>query len=211
MIASPQTPAPARTLSLEALLALDESIRIEIIAEEIVPMPAAGGVHHMIAANIYRLLDRYVSVRDIGLMLFDGFTYLMYSPAGRLKDSYVPDVSFLSAQNIPAGWEVEKPHPGTPDVAVEIMSPGDDAELLLTKIRTYLEKGTQQVWVIYPRLREVHQYLRSEPARIRLYRGDESVDAEALFPGIEGLTLPAIFKLPAWVQAQQAAPPADPA
>jgi Uma2 family endonuclease len=190
-------------LSLDDLLAMGSDARVEIIDGELIPMAAAGGTHHILGGNYFRILDAYVVNRGIGTVLFDGFTYLMYSASAHLKDSFVPDVSFLSSENIPPGWDLDKPHPGAPDLAIEIVSPGDDAEDVRAKVRTYLDKGTRQVWVTYPKLREVHQFIGGEPEIVNIYKGSQSIDAEAIFPGIEGLTLEAIFKLPPWALAQE--------
>jgi Uma2 family endonuclease len=187
-----------QALTLEEYLALGEDSRVEIINWEQVEMTAAGGVHQIIAANILRILDKYVYERDLGLVLPDQMTYLMNSPESGLKDSFVPDVSYISHDNVPKDWDVEKPHPACPDLAIEIISPGNDAELIQEKVRIYLEKGTKQVWLIYPKTKEVHQYTSATPEKSHIYRGAESIDAESLFPKIQGLNLSAIFKLPKW-------------
>jgi Uma2 family endonuclease len=77
------------------------------------------------------------------------------------------------------------------------VSPGDDPDDLQTKRKTYLAKGTEQVWIIYPQTREVHQFRRDNNPEIRIYREGETLDCEALFPGLV-LTPDMIFNLPAW-------------
>jgi Uma2 family endonuclease len=186
----------ARLMTLDELMQTDA--RIEIMDGEIIEMPGGGGLHHVVVSNTLRILDRFVVLEDIGSVFPDGLHYLMYSPTSGLKDSFVPDVSFVRNENIPADWDIEKPHPGVPDLAVEVISPGDDAEQVQRKVRTYLDKGTQQVWLMYPKTREVHQFIAGEPETVRIYKGDQTIDAEALFPGIQGLTIEAIFKLPKW-------------
>lgn len=185
-------------MSLDDLLALGEDARVEIVDWEPHKMTAAGVAHQIIAMNLLRILDKYVSEKQIGLILPDGTTYLMLSQTSGLKDSFVPDVSFISLENIPEGFNIEKPHPGVPDLAVEIISPTDNAELIKKKVKTYLEKGTQQVWLVYPKTEQIEQYLHDKPDVIRNYRGSTKLDADALFPDIEGLTTDAIFKLPKW-------------
>lgn len=185
-------------ISLDELIAMGEDSRIEIINWEVVAMTAAGMTHQILAMNILRILDKYVNEKDIGLILPDGMTYLMNSLSKGLKDSFVPDVSFVQHENIPEGFDPDKPHPGAPDLAVEIISPGDDADMVQTKVRTYLEQGTKQVWIVYPKSKEVHQYTSKKTDQSRIYRGSTKIDAEAIFPKIEGLTTDAIFDLPVW-------------
>lgn len=186
-------------IDLDELLLLDG--QVEIIDEEIVGMAAAGFSHHMFAGNIYDVVKVHVLANNLGLVLFDGMSYLMFSDANRLKDSFMPDVSFIRRENFIANFDFSKPYPGIPDLAVEVVSPGDDADKVQTKIRTYLRKGTEQVWIVYPTTREVHQYRRDNDPEIRIYVGSAQLDTESLFPGLE-LTTDMIFKLPDWTISQ---------
>jgi Uma2 family endonuclease len=186
-----------RLLTLDELIALSASQRVEIINGELIDMGGAGILHAIVAGNLYAILRLYLDEHDIGVVLPDNATFLMYSPTARLKDSFVPDVAFLRHDNVPADWDAETPHPGTPNLAVEIVSPGNDAADIQYKRLTYLEKGTEQVWLVYPRLREVHVYTQSD---VTIHKGDAAVDGSALFPGIAPLPLSAIFKLPVWAQ-----------
>lgn len=185
-----------RLLMLDELLALKRLA--EIIDGRVIDVMGVGGLHHLIAHNIYRILDAFASRTGIGEVFFDGLLYLMFVQETFLKHAYIPDVSFLRTVNIPANWDVEKPYPGVPDLAVEAISSDDDAEDVQVKLRTYLDRGTEQVWLVYPKTKELHQYIAGEVETVRIYKGSQKIDAEALFPGIEGLTTDAIFALPEW-------------
>lgn len=81
-----------------------------------------------------------------------------------------------------------------------MISSGDDAEKVQIKVRTYLDKGTEQVWLMYPKTRELHQFMGGENETVQIYKGSQIIDAEALFPNIQGLTIEALFKLPSWAK-----------
>jgi Uma2 family endonuclease len=189
--------APEKTaVTLDDLMKLGEDARVEVINGVLVEMAPVGGLHHLFGGNIHDPLKAFVNERELGLVFMDGLLYLMNENTRHLRGSFVPDVSFIRRENIPASWNLSLPFPGVPDLAVEVISPGDDAEDVQTKIRTYLDKGTEQVWVAYPSTREVYQYRRDQQT-VRIYRGGEQIDTESLFPGLV-LTLDAIFKLPSW-------------
>jgi Uma2 family endonuclease len=185
-----------KLLTLGELIAMSASQHVEIVNGELIEK-SNGITHSIIGGNVLRLVALYLHQHDIGVSLGGGATFLLHSPAARLKDSFVPDVAFLRHDNVPADWDAETPHPGTPNLAVEIVSPGNDAADIQYKRLTYLEKGTEQVWLVYPRLREVHVYTQSD---VTIHKGDAAVDGSALFPGIVPLPLSAIFKLPVWAQ-----------
>lgn len=164
-------PLERAKITLDDLLEMSDRARIEIIEGEVVEMAAAGVVHHIVAGNIYDPLKAYNQENSAGAVFFDGLTYLMFSD------------------------------PGIPDLAVEVISPNDKAEDVQDKLRTYLDKGTEQVWIVYPRTRQVYQYRRDNNPPVRIYSGDARMHIETLFPGLE-LTLSAIFHLPVWAKQE---------
>lgn len=88
-----------RLLSMDELLALDDA-RVEIINGELVEMTAAGMTHQLIARNVQRPLDAYALTHGNGEVFGDGLTFLMFSEAKGLKDSFVPDVCFIRNENL---------------------------------------------------------------------------------------------------------------
>jgi Uma2 family endonuclease len=187
-------PLEKTAITLDDLMSISE--RVEIIDGEMIEMTAAGIAHQLIVSNIFRALDAYVIAHDSGAVFPDGLTYLMRSPSSGLKDSYVPDVSFIRKANIPHDLDPEKPHPGVPDLAVEVISPSEGADQVQRKVRTYLDKGTEQVWIVYPTARELHQFHRDSDT-VRIYKGSQTIETETLFPELQ-LTTNVVFHLPDW-------------
>ena len=76
-----------------------------------------------------------------------------------------------------------------PDLAVEVVSPGDSADDLIAKAREYLRGGVRLVWLVYPLAREIHAYLPG--ARdIRVFSQPTSSEAGDLLPGFRTLVGP---------------------
>jgi Uma2 family endonuclease len=191
-------PLEKTSISLDDLLSEDS--RVEIINGEIVEMAAAGILHQIVVGNIYLPMETFNRQHEIGTVFTDGLTYLMYNDPRSLRYSFIPDVSYIRSGNLPAGFDITKPNPGAPDLAVEVVLPNDKAIDIQEKIQTYLDKGTEQVWIAYPELgsQSLHQYVQGS-STVRIYqKPEEVIDASAFFPGIEGLTIAAIFKLPKW-------------
>jgi Uma2 family endonuclease len=186
---------PQTLMTLDDLLARND--RIEIINGDVFDMAAAGADHQIIGRNIFRILDAYVAEAGTGEVLYDGLTFLMNSSEAGLTNSFIPDIAYLKLDNLPDTWDIRKPHPGTPDLAVEIFSPGNDEQRMLQKARTYLKQGSEQVWIVFPALKEVHQFKASDPTRIRVYM-EGAMQVDDLFPGLDDLTVERIFALPAW-------------
>lgn len=194
-------------VTADELMALGPDARVEVIDGEVVEMSPVGLIHHAIVMNILRILDGYVLEHGGGYVYPDGLIFLLHLEGTRLKGAQVPDVSFIRENNIPQSWDFRRPLPGAPDLAVEVISPDDKAELILFRTRKYLEAGTEQVWVVYPESRELHQFQRDRADEtVHVYTGDDRVDVEALFPGLP-LSLTDIFRLPPWVQERPVSTP----
>ena|ERR1700685_4510550 len=78
------------------------------------------------------------------------------APPGEVVRPLVPDISFLSYDNMRGKTSAEWDAPlAAPDVAVEIRSPSDRPDDLADKIATLLRAGTHAVFVIDPDARTV--------------------------------------------------------
>lgn len=70
-----------------------------------------------------------------------------------------------------------------PDLAVEVISPHDDASELEEKLVEYFHFGVrQEVWVLHPEQRRlyVHESLR----QVSVLNEDDSISGGELFPGL---------------------------
>ncbi len=184
-----------RLMTEAELLALGSDARIEIIQGEVVRMAPVGMLHHLIAGNIYRALYAAAEQSGAGYVFMDGLICLLDMQGQGIRGAYVPDVCFIRRGRIPRGYDLSRPFPGAPDLAVEVMSPDDSVEAVLAKVRTYLAKGTGQVWVVYPTQQEVHQYIQGEKG-VHVYSGEDVIRTAGLIQGLD-LTADALFVLPA--------------
>jgi Uma2 family endonuclease len=86
-------------------------------------------------------------------------------------------------------WPRSKPFPYTgnarnvvPDIAVEVVSPGDSADDLIAKAREYLRGGVRLVWLVYPLAQEIHAYLPGV-RDVRVFFATDELDAGDILPG----------------------------
>lgn len=77
----------------------------------------------------------------------------IFGPRGHRR-AYVPDSIFISAERR-GSWKLDGPFRAAPDLAIEILSPGDRMSRVLRKIRFSLENGVRQVWLIDPMRRTI--------------------------------------------------------
>ncbi len=69
---------------------------------------------------------------------------------GRDPDTVrAPDAAFTRADRVPP-TPVHGFFPAAPDLAVEVLSPGDRASEVVAKVRDWLTAGCGMVWIIDP-------------------------------------------------------------
>ncbi len=167
-------------LTAEQLWAMPEAPgkRYELVEGELVEVPGAGALHGLIAGLIYSLLRTFVVERGAGYAFGDGVGYIIRRDPDVVR---IPDASFVSRGRIPAGGVPRGFWPFAPDLAVEIVSPGDTATELRAKVREYLDAGARLVWVVWPDERAVTVYGPAGEVR-ELGPGDE-LDGGDVLPG----------------------------
>ena len=184
-----------RLYTEDELLALGSDARIEVIDGEVVEMSPVGGRHHFVGGNIYDPLRAHVRACDLGYVFMDGLLFLLRKEGRGIKGAQVPDVAYVRTADVPPEWNIDKPFPGAPTLAVEVMSPDDRIEAVLTRVRRYLEAGSAQVWLVFPIDKELHVYERAAPDVVRIYREADTLDGGDLLPGFT-LHLREVFTVP---------------
>ena len=102
------------------------------------------------------------------------------APPGEVRRPLVPDVAYISRERLRnlTGEDLQSP-PLAPDVAVEILSPGDRRADLDDKVAVYLAAGTSLVIVVDPKKRVVELH---DASQVLLLDENRAIEHEAI-PG----------------------------
>jgi Uma2 family endonuclease len=141
----------------------------------------------LVAGNIYAALRQHVEAQQLGRVLPGGLYYALWKASAGVRLAQVPDVSFLRPDKLKV-FDATLPYPGAPDFAVECVTVTEADMVTLEKVRDYLAAGTEEVWIAYIGLQEIHRYRRDEPRSIQAFIGDDVIDGGALFPGLQVVT-----------------------
>lgn len=140
-----------------------------------------GRTHGRIAIKIGRYLDEFAESHNLGEVTAE----VGYSPARSRYTLLLPDVAFMRHESLPQP-PPEGFVPAMPDLAVEILSPGNTLAELRRKAQVYLENGTALVWLALPKrpgvevCRLLEGRLRGEFVGI-----DGMLSGEDILPGFE--------------------------
>ncbi len=152
----------------------DDGNRHELDEGELIVMPPPETRHGIVQLAVGEALRQAVRKAGGGIVASEcGF---------RLSPGVVrgPDVAFVSEEKrsrIPRRGYCEF----APDIAVEILSPNDNAGQLQRKIAQYLAAGTTIVWILDADALTATIYEKS--GEFRTLNADDMIDAPALLPG----------------------------
>lgn len=156
--------------------------RYEIVNGELIDMGNSGALHGYICSLLVAALASYVLSKKLGVILDSSTAFKMKSGNRRS-----PDISFFSKERLQGMTELPTGFlEGAPDLAVEILSPGNTVEEIETKITEYFDNGARLVWVISPTQHYILVY-RCAQEPDRLLKSVDSLDGEDVIPGF---TLP---------------------
>ena len=103
-----------------------------------------------------------------------------------------PDIGFVRRDRLPASGLPAGYWPGAPDLAVEVLSPGDTIFEVDEKVATWLAAGAAAVWVVNPKRRTVTTH-RAGAAPLTLSE-DETLAGDDVVAGFR-LPVTEIFAL----------------
>lgn len=173
------TPVQEQRLTAEDLYLLpDDGKRYELVSGDLVRMAATGGQHGIIASRLDHRLRAFVEAHDLGEVCAAETGFRLAQNPDTVR---APDVSFIARERVPTQGVPEGYWPFAPDLAVEVISPSDRFDDVLTKVQEYLRAGTRLFWIFHPRTRTVMVYRAN--GTVQLLRQQEELNGEDVLPG----------------------------
>jgi Uma2 family endonuclease len=156
--------------------------RFELDRGELIVEPSPTFRHNVIRDRIARHLREFVMTHSLGAVTVENDF--------RLDSDTVrnPDVAFVANEPLSRMDVDSSPIEGVPNLAIEVISPGNSAQDMLTKVHQYLHAGCQAVWFFHPKLKVVEVY---DANGIREVAAPASLEEKNLF-GAHKYSLPLV-------------------
>lgn len=166
-----------RPYTADDLLRLSaEGQRLELIEGELHEMAPTGGIHNLLTLEIGALIRNVVRAGKLGYVFGAENGFIL---ATEPQTILAPDVSFVSKARL--GQVTEKFIEIAPDLAVEVVSPGNSAAEMDEKTALYLQAGARQVWVVYPRSRSIYVY--TSVTSVTILKPPQVLEGGDMLPG----------------------------
>jgi len=159
-----------------------ESIEIpgkwtELVRGQLIVREPPSTYHGKISATILFLIAAFTRPRGLGAVFGQDIGFKIESDPDTVR---APDVAFLnrerSARVGKRGYSAV-----APNLAVEVLSPGDRPSEVLEKVAAWLSAGVELAWVVDPERREVRVH-RADGSIAVLASGDR-LSGETVLPG----------------------------
>lgn len=158
----------------------DDDFRYELVRGELRRMNPAGNVHGRVVMSFAWRLARHVEENRLGTVYAAETGFRLSSDPDTVR---APDVAFVSRDRVEAIGDIEGFWPEAPDLAVEVISPGDSYADVEEKVFDWLDAGTKMVVVINPRQRSATVY--KSPTDIAALAEADVLDGGDVVPGFE--------------------------
>jgi Uma2 family endonuclease len=146
-------------------------------AREVAPM---GAVANIVANELaFHIRRTRRSPRDLVVV---ETLFTLPAPVDRRRR---PDMAYMAAEKVPPTWpptDKDPPSiPGAPSMAVEVISPTDEAMELEQKRQDYFNAGVEIVLFIYPAARTVH--VHESVSKCRILTESDTLEFADILPG----------------------------
>jgi Uma2 family endonuclease len=178
-----------RRMTLDEFLALpeiDEKPYLEFFDGVVTEKPLAKAKHSTVQDEFAWQLNRVARPSKLARVYPD--LRATFANASR-----IPDIAVYRRERIPRdpSGEVADDFFDPPDIAIEIISPGQTVTAMTARCRWFVEHGVRIALLARPRDRSVTRFVRgTEPVTLR---GADRIDLDDVLPGFE-LTVQELFE-----------------
>ncbi len=151
---------------------------LELVEGEIVEIPKTSGLHGQITMLLSLKIANHVVDNGLGIVTAAETGFILErNPDGRDTVRGL-DIAFIRGARVLPDQLLDV----APDLAVEVISPSNEATDIRLKIRQLLNAGTALVWIAYPDLRIVDVHTRAGATTLN---AADSLSGGDVLPGLE--------------------------
>lgn len=156
--------ATVQTMTADELFMMpDDGFRYDLVKGELRKMSPAGSEHGAIIARLTGRIMTHVEEHELGEVFGAETGFKLASNPDTVLG---PDLAFVSKDRIPATGIPVTYWPGAPDLAVEVISPGNTRREMEEKVKEYLTAGVRLIWLLNPKQRTVMIYRADKETEI---------------------------------------------
>lgn len=173
--------SPVRATIADLANTPDDGQRYELIDGEIVVTAAPTWAHQQAVGNLYLLLRMWVDPRSLGqvaLALVD----IILGESTKGPTVVQPDLVYVSTAKLTNLRDGR--YYGTPDLAIEVISPTNQSYDTVTKLFRYAQASIPEYWLVDPTARSVLILSLVDGIYVPRQANDQGTVASVVLPGL---------------------------
>jgi len=154
--------------------------RLDLVRGEVIKKALFSPLHGVLCVEIAAAIGAFVEANDLGAVFGTGTGFIVEQNPDTVLGI---DVSFVSHKKLREIENFDEFCSFAPDLAVEVLSPGDTAGEIDEKMTFYFAAGARAVWLFNPKRRTAVVY--SSPSEARTLKEQDTLDGGDVLPGFE--------------------------
>ena len=155
-----------------------DGYRYELIGGALRKMTPADWQHGDVGGVLYALMASHILHAKLGKTFLAETGFLLARDPDTVR---APDIAFIHKDHLPAEMPKDAYWPGSPDLAVEVVSPSDTFRDVDEKAKAWLAAGAMMVWVVNPAWHTVIVYRSA--TNIQTLTENDELTGEDVLPG----------------------------
>lgn len=164
----------------ELLMMPKDGFHYELVRGELKRMSPTGEEHGGVTMELAAPLHAYVKLNKLGRVYAAETGFKLESDPDTVR---APDIAFVRAERIQATGRVQGYGEGAPDLAVEVLSPGNTKREIAEKVEEYFAAGAHLVWIVNPKSKTVTVY--RSLTEIATLTEKDTLDGGEVVPGFQ--------------------------
>ncbi|HKQ52348.1 MAG TPA: Uma2 family endonuclease [Pyrinomonadaceae bacterium] len=164
----------------ELLMMPKDGFHYELVRGELKRMSPTGRKHGSVTMALASPLYQFVRLNKLGEVYAAETGFKLESNPDTVR---APDIAFICAERIQSAGRAEGYGEGAPDLAVEVLSPGNTKREMTEKVEDYFAAGARLVWIVNPKLKTVTVY--RSPTDIVTLTEQDTLDGGEVVPGFQ--------------------------
>jgi len=164
----------------ELLMMPDDGFHYELVKGELKRMSPTGDKHGRVTMELAYALYQYVKRNNLGRVYAAETGFKLESDPDTVR---APDVAFVSMKRIQAAGSIQGYRSGAPDLAAEVLSPGNTKREMAEKVEEYFAAGAHLVWIVNPKSKTVTVY--RSLTDVATLTEEDTLDGGEVVPGFQ--------------------------
>lgn len=166
-----------RLMTVEEYLAAGGERHTELVRGVVCVHEPPNFEHGRAATELAARLHTHVKRHRLGLVVVESGYVLRRAP----DTVRGPDISFIRTDQVAAARAAPSFPSGAPDLAVEVLSPGDRKGEIARRVADFFEGGARLVWLVDPRRARIT--VRYPDGQFKTLHAGDVLDGEDVVPG----------------------------